>query len=103
MRQLLKFSSKSEDHFFNSILTLLLFLNEISLSLCELLTSLRMFENQCHNGDEASITTAYKCTSMKNVSFSSSLVNLPVKFLVIGTFILKLEGHFSLVLIPQIL
>ena len=44
MRQFFPFSSKCKDHFFNSFLILLLlFLNGICLSLCELLTSLRMF------------------------------------------------------------
>ena len=44
----------------------------------------------------------YKCTKEKNVSFSS-LVNLPMEFSVIETFILIMEGRFSLVVFPQIL
>ena len=44
----------------------------------------------------------YKCTKEKNVSFFS-LVNLQMEFSVIETFILIMEGRFSLVLIPQIL
>ena len=104
MRQLLELSSKCEDHFLNSLSTLLqLHRNLICLSRHELLTNLRMFENQCRSlsGQRLNYHLLYKCTKEKNISFSS-LVNLQMEFSVVRTFSLIPEGRFSLVLIPQI-
>ena len=61
-----------------------------------------VWESVSQPGRSLNYHYCYKRTKEKNVSFSS-LVNLQMEFSVIETFILIMEGRFSLVLIRQIL